>query len=195
MKNIKIALTGGIGSGKSVALNILNSLGYKTLSSDKIVSELYETRKVKKLIKSMFPSAVSGIINLKIDRKKISEIVFSDKEKHKKLTDTITPLVLEEIKKRTKNLSEPIFVEVPLLFECGYETEFDAVIVITRPLNNRIESVKSRSNLTEEQILARIRKQTDYDNKDLSAFTVIENNSDVNKLKEKLLSVIEILMK
>ena len=189
MKFKKIAITGGIGSGKSVALDILSTAGYKTLSSDKIVSQLYETRKVKKLLKSMFPNAVSGLINLKIDRKKISEIVFSNEEMHKKLTNTITPLVLEEIKRRTKNLSEHIFIEVPLLFECGYEKEFDAVMIITRPLKNRIESVKSRSKLTEEQIIARIKKQTDYDNKDLSAFTVIENDGDVPELKEKVLKI------
>ena len=68
-------------------------------------------------------------------------------------------------------------------------------MIITRPLKNRIESVKSRSKLTEEQIIARIKKQTDYDNKDLSAFTVIENDGDVPELKEKIISAVEKLTK
>lgn len=189
MKNKKIALTGGIGSGKSTALNILKSAGYKTLSSDDIVSDLYTTRKVKKLLKTLFPSAVSGFINLKIDRKKISNIVFNDTAMHKKLTDTITPLVLKEIHKRTKNFTEPVFVEVPLLFECNYQNEFDAVMVITRDKSARIDSVKRRSNLTEEEIISRMAKQTDYDSFDLTPYFCISNDSDELSLKEKVLTV------
>lgn len=189
MKNVKIALTGGIGSGKSVALDILKGAGYKILSSDKIVSELYEKRKVKKLLKRLFPNAVTGLVRLKIDRKKIADSVFSDTVMHKKLTDTVTPLVLEQIKKRTKNLTEPIFVEVPLLFECGYQNEFDGVIVITRPKSLRIEGVKNRSKLSEEQILKRINLQTDYETFDLTPYKVIVNDGDLSALKEKVLTV------
>lgn len=187
MENKKIALTGGIGSGKSTALEILQGAGYITLSSDKIVSDLYCTRKVKKILKSIFPSAVSGFFNLKIDRKEISRLAFSNSELHEKLTHAITPLVLNEINKRAQKLKNSVFVEVPLLFECGYQNEFDAVLVITRPLQDRIESVKLRSNLTEQEIVARIKKQTDYDNFDLAPYVVIENNGDFNQLKEKVL--------
>ena len=189
MKNLKIALTGGIGSGKSTALKILQDAGYKTLSSDEIVSKLYEKRKVKKLLKKLFPNAVTGFFNLKIDRKQISKIVFSDKVIHQELTDLITPLVLQKINERTKSLTEPVFVEVPLLFECGYQTEFDAVMVIMREKSTRVDSVKTRSNLTEEEIVARMNAQTDYDSFDLSPFAVIVNNGNLDALKEKVLSV------
>ena len=194
MKNVKIALTGGIGSGKSVALDILKGAGYKILSSDKIVSELYEKRKVKKLLKRLFPNAVRGLVRLKIDRKKIADAVFSDTVMHKKLTDTITPLVLEQIKKRTKNLNEPIFVEVPLLFECGYQNEFDGVIVITRPKDARIESVKNRSNLSVDEIIKRMSFQTDYDSFDLTKFSVVTNDGDLLSLKENVLFTAEKLI-
>ena len=194
MKNKVIALTGGIGSGKSTVLSILENARYRTLSSDKIVAELYQKRSVKKILKRLFPSAVSGFINLKIDRKKISEIVFNNSDMHKKLTDAITPLVLKEILSRTKNSVQPVFVEVPLLFECGYEKYFDAVIVVTRPLADRIQSVKNRSSLTEEQIMARINKQTDYQTKDLKDYLVIVNDGDLSALNEKVISVTEKLL-
>lgn len=187
MKSKKIALTGGIGSGKSTALEMLKDAGYVTLSSDKIVSDLYRTRKVKKLLKAIFPNAVSGLINLKIDRKKISEQVFSDNSLHQKLTSTITPLVLDEIERRAKKINNHVFVEVPLLFECGYQNEFDAVIIITRPIKDRIESVKQRSNLTEQDIIARIKKQIDYDNLDVAPYSVIINDGDINSLREKVI--------
>ncbi|MBQ8426519.1 MAG: dephospho-CoA kinase [Clostridia bacterium] len=189
MKKVKIALTGGIGSGKSVALDILDRAGYKTLSSDKIVSELYQKRRVKKLLKSLFPDAVSGFIKLKVDRKKISKTVFYDNVMHKKLTESVTPLVLKEIKKRTKNLNEPVFVEVPLLFECGYENEFDGVLVITRSKDARIESVKKRSNLSEDEIIKRMNMQTDYDSFNLAPYSVIVNDGDLSALKEKVLTI------
>ena len=99
-----IAITGGIGSGKSLALSILKSEGYYTLSSDQITAELYEKRKIKLLLKNMFPVAVKGFFNPKIDRSKISEIVFNNKEKLEQLTATITPLVVAEIQKRAKKV-------------------------------------------------------------------------------------------
>lgn len=191
-KNKKlIAVTGGIGSGKSSALKIIKDAGYYTLSSDLIVSELYEKRRVKKLLKTLFPDAVTGLIKLKIDRKKISQKVFFDKVLHKKLTALITPLVLEEILRKTAKKTGLLFVEVPLLFECGYEKKFDKVLIISRALSARIESVQKRSNLTEQEILARIKNQFDYDNADLSPYTVIENDGSINDLQDKILSFIK----
>ena len=191
-KNKKlIAVTGGIGSGKSSALKIIKDAGYYTLSSDLIVSELYEKRRVKKLLKTLFPDAVTGLIKLKIDRKKISQKVFFDKVLHKKLTALITPLVLEEILRKTAKKTGLLFVEVPLLFECGYEKNFDKVLIISRALSARIESIQKRSNLTEQEILARIKNQFDYDNADLSPYTVIENDGSINDLQDKILSFIK----
>ena len=186
-----IAITGGIGSGKSFALSVLLDAGFSVLSSDKITAELYEKRKVKLTLKKMFPSAVKGFFNPKIDRKAISKIVFSDKQKLKELTITITPLVIKEIKERAKKISGILFVEVPILFECGYQNEFDAVIIINRPIKERIESVKTRSNLTESEVLDRIKNQFDYQNSDLSSYILLNNDGDKDQLKEKLIKIIK----
>ena len=186
-----IAITGGIGSGKSLALSILFDAGFYVLSSDDICAKLYERRKVKLILKKLFPSAVKGFFNPKIDRKAISKIVFSDKQKLKDLTDTITPLVIKEIKEKAKKISDIVFVEVPILFECGYQNDFDAVIVIYRPLNERIESVKTRSNLTENEVKDRIRNQFDYENNDLSSYILLTNDGDKEQLKASLLSIIK----
>ena len=186
-----IAITGGIGSGKSLALSILLDAGFYVLSSDDICAKLYERRKVKLILKKLFPSAVKGFFNPKIDRKAISKIVFSDKQKLKDLTDTITPLVIKEIKEKAKKISDIVFVEVPILFECGYQNDFDAVIVIYRPLNERIESVKTRSNLTENEVKDRIKNQFDYENNDLSSYILLTNDGDKEQLKASLLSIIK----
>lgn len=188
-----IALTGGIGSGKSTALEILSNAGYSVLSSDKIVHELYEKRSVKKILKSIFPDAVSGLIKLKLNKKRVAELAFSNKALHKKLTDAITPLVLKEILYRTKDATGKIFVEVPLLFECGYQNYFDGVLVITRDKVKRIESVKARSKLTEQEIIARMNEQVDYDAFDLAPYAVINNDGNFSTLREKVLTFAESL--
>ena len=78
-------------------------------------------------------------------------------------------------------------MEVPLLFECGYQDKFDGVIVIQREINARIESVKKRSNLTKEQILARITAQVDYSKIDLSNYKIIINDGDKIELEKSIL--------
>lgn len=191
MKNsIKaIAVTGGIGSGKSLALSVLKNNGYKVLSSDEIVVKLYKKKSVLKKVKALFPSVVKGKLFLSLDKVALSNEVFFDCAKHKALTDLITPLVFEHIKRRIKRAKQNLFIEIPLLFECGCQKDFDNVIVITRPLKDRIESVKKRSNLTEEQILARIKKQVNYDELDLTSYIVIENVGAVDTFRDRVLSV------
>ncbi len=184
-----IAITGGIGSGKSSALNILSDAGYKTLSCDAITGELYEQHKIKRKLQKLFPTAVSGKKDLVIDRKTISAIVFNDKVKLEKLTALITPLVLKEVKSKAKKLGGVVFVEVPLLFERNYQKHFDAVIIVMRDKKARIESVKARSNLSEEQIVSRMNNQFDYETADLSDYAVVYNNGSLISLKESVLGV------
>ena len=180
-----IAITGGIGSGKTTLLKHLMIQGYTVLSSDDIVSKLYQSNSVKRKLKKLFHDAVSGFFNLTIDRKKISQAVFYDKQKHLALTQLVTPMVLKEIQRLTAHLNGVCFVEVPLLFECGYQEYFDDVWVVMRNLSDRIEAVKLRSNLTEEQINARINNQVDYLSLDLSKHTVINNDGSIDELFNK----------
>ena len=184
-----IAITGGIGSGKSLALDTLKRAGYQVASSDQITVELYQKRRVKLLIKKLFPTAVTGFFRLKINRKKIADIVFRDKAQLDALGKLVTPLVVKEIEKRARKVSGKFFAEVPVLFEYGYQDRFDEIIVITRPKKERIESVKTRSKLTEEQVLERINNQIDYENTDLSKYTLLVNDGDQNALNEKILSL------
>ena len=191
MEELKlIALTGGIGCGKSTALKIIADAGYKTFSSDAIVSELYQEKEIRKKLKPLFPDAVIGDEFL-LDKKKIAAAVFTDKEKHTALTELITPMVIAEIFRRSVSLSGKVFVEVPLLFECEFNDMFDGVVVIMRSKSERIKSVMARSNLTEKEVLDRINNQFDYDSADLKNYTVIENESGIEELKTKLLSSIE----
>ena len=64
---------------------------------------------------------------------------------------------------------------------------FDESWVVIRDKKERIASVMARSNLTEEQVIARINNQVDYDNLDLTGFVIIENNGDINELTQTII--------
>ena len=193
MKTQKIiAVTGGIGSGKSSVLEQIKSLGYPVFSCDQILNEVYSSRTVKRQLKKIFPTAIKGIFCLKIDRKALSKLVFSSPENRRKLESITHPEILRLAKEKILKVGAILsFLEVPLLFEGNYQLGFDGVIVVKRNVEDRINSVMSRSSLTREQVLSRILAQVDYESLDLTGYVVIENDKDLNSLKEKTLQAIE----
>lgn len=191
MQNKIIAVTGGIGTGKSLALSVIKESGFSVIDCDAIVKELYKKRKVKNGVKNIFPSAVKGKLRLKVDKNAIAREVFASPEKHRALTEFFAPKVLNIALLRAKRLGGKVFIEVPLLFELGKTNLFDDVIVITRNLEDRINSVMARSSLTREQVLERINCQFDYENEDLSKHLIIKNDGTKEEFKAKILNMIK----
>lgn len=190
-KSMIVAVTGGIGSGKSFFTELLKEKGFSVLSCDKIAREIFEDYSMKKKLKKLFPSAVSGKIFLKVDRKKISDIVFIDEEALSRLNALTHPVIIEKTIKRAKKLKSPVFVEVPLLFEANCSHLFDKTVVIVRDKNERIDSVINRSNLTKEEVLSRMANQVDYDTLDLSNYIVINNDGNEENLKSQLYPMLQ----
>ena len=183
-----IAITGGIGSGKSQVLSILEGAGEKVISCDKITNDLYENQTVKLKLASIFPECDNEKTG--VTKQAVAKIVFNDKAKLKTLTDFLTPLILEESLSKAKALGGRVFVEVPLLFECNAQNKFDKVLVVLRDKTQRVKSVIKRSNLSEQEVLKRIDSQFDYDSADLTPFVVIVNDGDLQTLKQKVLNLI-----
>lgn len=188
------AVTGGIGSGKSTVMEYISSLGYKTISCDEEINNLYKEESVKKVLADIFPTAVRDDV---IDRKEIARIIFNDKEKLTELENYIHPLVMERCIKlaRENNQQKIAFIEVPLLFESNLESLFDGVIIVVRDKKERIESVKMRSNLTENEIIDRIKNQVDYDVLNLENYEIIVNNGEMENLKEKIIEKIQKILR
>lgn len=187
-KQLKIAVTGGIGSGKSQATSILKNAGYTVFSCDEENASLLKKRSVLKRIKKEFPFAVKGFLRLSLDKKALSEKVFSDAKSRKILTDIMHPLIMKKIFEKAKSTGDVSFIEVPLLFESGLSDRFDGTIVICADKEKRIERVKARSSMTENEIEKRISAQFNYDMIDKNAYCVIDNNGDLSELKEKVLT-------
>ena len=186
---IKVALTGGIGSGKSTVLSVLKELGYSVYSCDEIYKNLIHKKDYVEEIDRRFACVKDGQIQLD----KLSQIVFSNPEKRRELNAVAHPRIMQELLLAMENASsDVVFAEVPLLFEERYENLFDKVLVVFRDVSARVSSVKERDLLSDEQILARINAQVDYDSNCLKEHMqkigahYLYNDGDILALKEQL---------
>lgn len=178
--NKKIAITGGIGSGKSIVGEYLKKKGFAVFSCDKIYAELITTRNYVQAIKQVFPAAV---VDGRVDKSVLSNIIFSDTIQREKLNKIAHPLIMQALDKQMGACKGIVFAEVPLLFEGGFEGLFDEIIVIKRNLTDRIVAICQRDGLQEDKARLRIQSQFDYDSrafiertKDLSVYIL---NNDV----------------
>ena len=188
-----IGLTGGIGSGKSVALRVLKEYGIKVISCDEEVNVLYKKHSVLRKLKIVFPEAIAGRIFYKADKKKIAAMCFSDKDKLGFLQNTLSKRAFENALKKAKKYSVCV-MEVPLLFESSLEKYFDKIIVIKRDYETRIKDVQKRSGLTREEVMCRINNQIDYGKTDFSKYIEITNDANMDEFRDKVLSCIENIM-
>ncbi len=127
---VKVALTGNYGSGKSRVLSVFREMGAFCIDADRIVAELLEDREVLDMIRK---AAGDGVFEEeKLSKKKLAGLIFADPAVRASVEGIIHPLVIKEIEESlSKNSSAPIaFIEIPLLYEKGYEHMFDRVIAV-----------------------------------------------------------------
>jgi dephospho-CoA kinase len=129
-----VGLTGGIGAGKSEALQAFARHGAATLSSDAVVHELYDREDVRRSVGERFGDGVVGADGA-IDRSAVARIVFADPEQRRWLEGLLLPLIGERFAEwRDQELAagERLLVhEAPTLFEAGIEDRYDAIVAIT----------------------------------------------------------------
>lgn len=192
----KIAITGGIGSGKSTVSEIIRKMGYVVVSADKVYSELLLNEDfVKEICELMNISPIEKDGRVTIDRKALSALVFSDKTQLLRLNDFTHPRIMDEIFRRSEGVESLFFAEVPLLFERGYETEFDNVFVVRRQLDLRLSGTAKRDGKTEAEIRKVIDNQFDYEgNKSGYKSIIIENNGTIQELETEVSEAVKRLL-
>ena len=185
-------MTGGIGSGKSEALKIFKSLSIKVFDLDNISKEITErSHQAIQEIKLVFGDAIFDKDN-QLDRKKLKEIIFSDKNKKINLEKILHPKIYEEVKKRLNALSHESYVviDIPLLFETNqYTSLISRSLVIDCKENDQIERVKKRDGIDISVIQSIIDQQINRSSRIEKADDVVINDGSIEKLEESIKSL------
>jgi dephospho-CoA kinase len=183
-----VGLTGGIGAGKSEALNALERLGAATLSTDAVTHELLARDDVRDLVVERLGPEVAP--DGRIDRSAVAARVFGDDGQTKWLEGLLWPRVRERVARFRESVQDApaAVVEVPLLFESGMDHVFDKTIVVVADEQVRAERAGARGH---ELVEARSARQLSQDEKARRADFVVRNDGDLAQLEAKLSEVLE----
>jgi len=189
-----IGLTGGIGAGKSTALEALQRLGAATLSTDRVVHDLYGDDDVKQAVMERFgPSVVQDGA---VDRSALARLAFATPEDRGWLEQMLWPRVSARIVEWRHELEQAspspqvAVVEVPLLFESGMESAFDATIAVIADEDVRAQRAGSRGH---EALAERSSRQLSQQEKAERATYVVTNDDSIETLESKLSAVLDML--
>lgn len=171
-----VGLTGGIGTGKTMVAKLFELYGAKLFNSDDRAKELYFHSEIKPQVIALLGSE-SYLNEHTLNKKYISQKIFSDTDLLKKLNAIIHPAVVAEFKKFVSlHPNELIIKESALLFETGLYKELDKIILVTSPLELRTKRVMERDGLTEQEVTNKIKSQMSEEEKLKLADMVIYNN-------------------
>lgn len=173
---LKIGITGGIGSGKTFLAKLFEALGVPVYNADEEAKRLMNSdTRIKKQLIELFGEATYK--DGKLDRTFLATIVFSDKEKLELLNGIVHPIVIQEAKDwAERQTSRYSLKEAALLFESGSYKELDYTILVTAPMDVRIQRVIKRDSVTEQQVRERISKQlSDEEKLQLADFVIIND--------------------
>jgi dephospho-CoA kinase len=186
-----IGLTGGIGTGKTTVAKYFASKGVPVYIADEAAKEIMNTKEVVQQVQTLFSENVI-LENGQLNRNYIRELVFTDKDKLTQLNSIIHPKVTLDFENWLKQHKEAPFIikEVAILFEIKGQNYCDATILVTAPLETRMQRVLERDKTSKEIILKIIENQLPEEEKIRLATYVI-----VNENLEKTYQLIDILIK
>ena len=188
-----IGVTGGIGSGKSTVSSMFRQFGADVVDADEISRAI--TKKNGSAFCEIVQSFGEKILSEsgEIDRKKLGQIVFSDKKKLAVLNEITHKYVFVEMEKQIKaSKAEIIILDVPLLFSNDFILKYDYSVGVTANISERIKRVKSRDGLSEDEILTRMENQISDKELEEKADFIIENN-DYNKTLKNVEQILKIV--
>jgi dephospho-CoA kinase len=164
VRTVVIGITGGIGAGKTTVSNIIMLMGYPVINSDAFGHEVLEPgQKAYKDVVKQWPTVVARKGG-PIDRKKLADIVFSSTQQLRILEDLTHPHIRKKIVEAVDDCAERghqlVFLEIPPIRRAGNISELDGMIIVKTDMETRIARVIERNNITREDVLKRIARQT-----------------------------------
>lgn len=188
----KVAITGGIGSGKSKVVELLAQRGVAAYDSDSRAKALMASSPElrEQIIECFGTEAYDGE---EVNRRYLAERVFNDKEALTKLNAIVHPAVMADFERWAEGEEgNYVVMESAILFEAGLEGSFDATVSVMAPEELRLERAMKRDGATEEQIRERMRNQlSDEERCDRSTFAIVnieldDLEDDVEQLHRRL---------
>ena len=193
-----VGLTGGIASGKSAVLSILEEMGARTIDLDEMSRVVVEPGEPAWLdIVRHFPEGVVKP-NGTLDREALGRIVFSDPQSRKTLEAFIHPRILAEQDRILKEIEKTdshavVVIDAPLLIEFGLQEKMDAVVLVHIPRAMQLERLIRRDGLSRLEAEARLESQMPIDDKIPFADFVIDNSGDVEQTRRQAEKLMETL--
>ena len=189
--SLLVGITGGMGSGKTLAASIFHELGAHILDADVICRKLVEPGQpaLKEISECFGKSIIDEFGNL--DRKKLAQIIFFDPNKKKVLEKILHPRVFEVENLEYKIICQQhpkalVMIDAALLIESGNYKKMDKIIVINTDKKTQIERVLARSDLDHNEVVARIDSQMPISEKIKYADFVLDNSLDKISLRKKV---------
>lgn len=187
---ISIAITGGIGSGKTEVTNYLISKGFTVIDADRMSREMTGPGgKAMPYIREHFGDRFI-LEDGSLDRAAMRDLVFRDPSKKELLENGTTKVILEDIeairKERAESGDSALFFDIPLLFETGTETDYDAILVVTSDYETRKARIMARDGIDPAIIDLIMDTQEDEARKAAMADFVICNNGTIEDLHDSV---------
>lgn len=182
----RVGLTGGIGSGKSTVSLMLSRLGVPVIDADQVARSVVEPEsKALNMIKSHFGEEI--VTEGRLDRRRLREIIFADEMERQWVESLLHPFIQAEMLQRADQQDHAyVVLEIPLLFEAGYRSLVDRVLVIDAPKELQIDRVIRRDGVPPSQVESIIKAQISSDERLKQADDVIENSGDFTHLERQV---------
>ncbi len=183
-----LGLTGSIGAGKSTVSRLLRERGFAVLDADQVAREVSDFPDTLNELREAFGEEI--IRNGRLDRARLGSLIFQDPAARVRLNAIIHPRVRREMKRLQEELvaqGTPIVVQdIPLLFENGLDTLFDATLLVDAPFLLRARRVMARDNTDLQAVAARDRAQMPSEEKRGRATITLDNDGDLSHLERQL---------
>jgi len=190
-----VALTGNYGMGKSSVACLFRECGAYTLDSDAIVASLLQKKAVIEKISMLLGPEVlnaDGSLNKQI----VADIIFHDHTALRKIEALLHPLVFQEVEAAIRKLKANtplVIVEVPLLFEGGFQARFDSTITVHTNQRTALDRLK-KAGISRKDVLARLHAQMEIREKKRLADYVIDNNGTRQQIRAQVKKIYRALM-
>ena len=194
--SFSVAITGGIACGKSLFAQHLKDLGLELLDADDVVHDLQAPGgEAVELIRVKFGAHVIAPDG-RVDRQALGELVFRDPKAREALNQIVHPLVLQKIKGWLAKPSENGLkaVVIPLLFEVGWENEWDLIICVTSDTQTQMDRLTRFRGLSAEQARQRLDSQMPIAEKAARAHLTVNNNAGEEELASEAKRIYRLLM-